>query len=265
MYYLYILYYVITVLKLNMTKNNNLSIIFGIHSLIEAIKSGVKIEKIFIKKETNKLVFNNIISLANENNIPINRISINKFKNLSKKNHQGVFAKISPIEFYKIENLLPTIYKKNNPIIIILDRITDVRNFGSIIRSSVSMGANAIIIPNKNSACINHDLVKTSSGKIFNIPICKEKNLYKTVNYLKLYGIKIISATEKGKDIINNEDLSVPIAIILGNENKGISKNLLRISNKNLRIPCKYDFDTLNVSVSCGIILYEIIRQRKIL
>ncbi|WP_185873507.1 23S rRNA (guanosine(2251)-2'-O)-methyltransferase RlmB [Blattabacterium cuenoti] len=242
------------------------NIIYGIHSLIGAIECGKKLKKIFIVKEIKQLSssYIKLINLSKKKNIPNIIVKITDFPFLKNKNHQGVFAYISHIKVFKIKNLLPFLKKKKkDPILVILDRVTDVRNFGSIIRTSVCAGADAIIIPNKNTAEIGSDSIKTSSGSLFEIPICKENNLDNTIKFLIDNGFKIISSTEKSNLDWCNISLLGPIALILGNEKNGISNKYLISSHKRIRIPSmKKNIITLNVSVACGIILYEIFRQR---
>lgn len=243
--------------------NNHNSIIYGIRPLIEAIKSGKNINKIFIKKGNNNLRIKEILKLANFNKIPIYNVTINSFNKLKNKNHQGIFAYISPILFNNIELLLPSLYEQRiNPLLLILDGITDIRNFGAILRTAVCMGVNAIIIKKKNSAAINDDVIKISSGAIFNIPICKELNLKKTILFLKESGIHIIATSNKCNKYLHKTNLTIPIAIILGNEKTGISKDCLNLSDTQLKIPIYGKIESFNVSISCSIILYEVIRQR---
>lgn len=238
-------------------------IIYGIHALLEAIKVGQEINKIFIKEGNNNFRIKKIMQLAKKNAIPIYQIKRHDFYKLKNKNHQGIFAYISPIKFNKIELLLPLLYEQHiNPLLLILDGITDIRNFGAILRTAVCMGVNAIIISNKNSAPINDDVIKISSGAIFNIPICKEKNLKETILFLKSSGIYIIATSNKVNEYINKQNFTIPIAVILGSEKDGISNEYLNLSDKQLKIPIYGNIDSLNVSISCSIILYEIIRQR---
>ncbi|WP_185851797.1 23S rRNA (guanosine(2251)-2'-O)-methyltransferase RlmB [Blattabacterium cuenoti] len=247
-------------------------VIYGIHPLIEAIQSNKKtISKLFFQKgqQPKSNTYKKLINLSKKKNIPIQIGTKKKFSQLRNKNHQGVFGILSPIATYHIEDLLPMFYeKRKNPLLLILDRITDVRNFGSIIRTAACAGTDAIIIPKKNTALIGSDSIKTSSGALFKIPICKEKNIHNTIEYLMSYGLKIVSATtEKEKSsIYYNVDFSGPIALILGNEKNGICKKYLELSSEKAKIPAvKKGISSLNVSVACGILLYEIFRQRHFL
>ncbi|WP_394798006.1 23S rRNA (guanosine(2251)-2'-O)-methyltransferase RlmB [Candidatus Karelsulcia muelleri] len=241
--------------------------IYGINTLYEAIKSKRKIYKIYLNKKNKK---NNkikkIIKYSKKNNISLNEIINLNFKKIEKKNHQGVFAIIDHIQLLKIENIIPMIYNSGKiPLLIILDSITDVRNFGSIVRTSACTGVDAIIITTKNSVTINSDSIKTSSGGIFKIPICKEKNIIKIIRYLKSFGIQVIAVTEKTDNICYKFNYKNPTAFILGSEQKGISKKYLSLCNNTVKLPLiKNSLTSLNVSVACGAILYETIRQRLI-
>ncbi|WGS82629.1 MAG: 23S rRNA (guanosine(2251)-2'-O)-methyltransferase RlmB [Candidatus Karelsulcia muelleri] len=242
----------------------NTIMIYGINTLYEAIKSKIKIYKIYLNKKNNKI--KKIIKYSKKNNISLNEIRNLNFKKIENKNHQGVFAIIDSIQLFKIENLIPMIYNSGKiPLLIILDSITDVRNFGSIVRTSACTGVDAIIIATKNSVTINSDSIKTSSGGIFKIPICKEKNIIKIIRYLKSFGIQVIAVTEKTDNICYKFNYKNPTAFILGSEQKGISKKYLSLCNNTVKLPLiKNSLTSLNVSVACGAILYETIRQRLI-
>lgn len=239
--------------------------VYGFHPFREAVLSGKKINKLFIKNGLKSRIYNKIMYLIKNFNIPFKYVTLQKLNRLThNNNHQGIFAVLSPIELYKIENIVPIIYeKKKNPLILILDRIKDTRNLGSIIRTASCADVHSIIIPSKNSASINSNTVKTSSGGIFKIPICKEKNLKKTLIYLKNYGIQIIAVTEKSKEIYTNFNFSLPTAFIFGSEENGINSTFLSLCNQSVKIPIlNKGISSLNVSIACGIILYETQRQR---
>ncbi|WP_185858190.1 23S rRNA (guanosine(2251)-2'-O)-methyltransferase RlmB [Blattabacterium cuenoti] len=243
-----------------------LEIVYGIHPLIEAIMAKKTIKKLFFQKglRQGSSAYKKLINLSKKEHISTQTVSKQKFYQLKNKNHQGVFGITYPIETFHIENLLPLFYKKGkNPLLIILDRITDVRNFGSIIRTSACAGVDAIIIPKKYTSMIGSDAIKTSSGALFKIPICQEKNILNTIKFLTNSGLKIVSATEKSNIYWYNIDFSGPTALILGNEEKGISSKYLKISYEKAKIPSIKGISSLNVSVACGVILYEIFRQRK--
>ncbi|MGI6718127.1 MAG: 23S rRNA (guanosine(2251)-2'-O)-methyltransferase RlmB [Bacteroidales bacterium] len=247
-------------------KDNN-SIIYGIHPLIEAIEANKEIQKILIKKDLRKS--ENISTLMHsikEKNINVQYVPIEKLNKITRKNHQGVIGFVSPISFTKIEMVIPTLFENGvNPFILVLDRITDVRNFGAICRTAECAGVNAIIYPEKESALLNADAIKTSAGAIEHIPICKVNNLYETINYLKNCGLQIIGCTEKASKNYTEVCFKNPTAIIMGSEGKGIDPNLLKLSNENAFIPLNGKIESLNVSCATAIILYEVVRQRNLL
>ena len=237
--------------------------IFGLRPVIEAIEAGKTIDKLFVQKGLQGEIFSELRKLISEYEIPTQYVPVEKLIRLTRKNHQGVFAFLSPIEFYSIENLLPQIYEEGKtPFLLILDRVSDVRNFGAIARTAECVGVDAIIIPQKGSASVNADAVKTSTGALYNIPVCKEPNLRKVFQYLKQSGIQIVSATEKASDFIYEADYAVPTAIVMGSEEVGISDDLIKISDHIVKLPMFGKTSSLNVSVACGVFLYEVVRQR---
>lgn len=236
--------------------------IFGIHPIIEAIDAGKTIDKVFIQ---NGLLGDNIKKLKiklSQAGIYIKYVPIEKLNRLTKKNHQGACAFLSPVQFFSIEDVIPQLFEEGKmPFVLILDHLTDVRNFGAICRTAEITGVDVIVIPEEGCSPINSDSVKTSAGAIFNLKICKEKNLLKVLDYLKLSGIKVVCATEKTDKLIYEENLNPPIAIIVGNEERGISKELLKNADANLKLPILGKIESLNVSVACGVFLYEVVRQ----
>lgn len=237
--------------------------IFGIRPIIEVIKSGKTIDKLFIQKGLHNESFAILWKLVRENRINYKHVPAEKMNRLTKKNHQGVFAFISPIDFYNIEDVIPNLYEEGkSPLILVLDRITDVRNFGAIARTAECSNVDCIIVPEQNSAAINSDAMKTSSGALNNIKICRTWNTKMTIQILKDNGIQIVSCTEKTNNKIYNVNYQTPTAIILGSEENGISNELLKLSDEKVKIPILGNIESLNVSVACGVILYEIVRQR---
>ncbi|MAO34003.1 MAG: 23S rRNA (guanosine(2251)-2'-O)-methyltransferase RlmB [Flavobacteriales bacterium] len=237
--------------------------IFGIRPIIEAIKQGKTIDKLFIQKGLHNDLFSELWKLVRIKRINYKHVPIEKINRLTKKKHQGVFAFISPIDLHNIEDVIPSLYEEGkNPLLLVLDRITDVRNFGAIARSAECAGVDAIIIPEQNAAAINADAIKTSAGGLLKIRICRTWNLKMALQFMKDSGIKLISCTEKTNNSIYEEDFTVPTAIIMGSEEDGISSELLKISNSKVKIPIIGNIDSLNVSVATGIIIYETIRQR---
>lgn len=240
----------------------NEDFIYGIHPVLQAIKSGKTIDKIFIKNG----LMNNSIKIIQQNlvekKIRINYVPINKLNRITRKNHQGVIALLSCCKFHSLETVLSEILKNNkNPFLLILDRITDVRNFGALIRTAECAGVDAIILSNTSSAPINHDSMRTSAGALNWIPICKEPNLVHTIDYIHKMGIQVVAASEKATESVFKSQLKKPIAIIIGNEENGIAQNLLKRCDLYVKLPLYGKIESLNVSVACGVILYEIIRQ----
>ena len=239
--------------------------VYGLHPLIEAIESGKTFDKLFLQKGlrggSNYQILRELIK---KHHIPFQTVPLEKLNRLTQKNHQGVFAFMSPIDLHHLENLLPQIYEAGRlPLLLVLDRITDVRNFGAIVRTAECAGVDTVIIPSKGAAPINSDSIKTSAGAIFKIPICKENNLSKSLRFLKNSGIRLIAATtEKTNVDLYKLELSGPLAIIFGNEETGISSPCLSLADDRLKLPVLGEITSLNVSVSCGILLYEIMRQR---
>lgn len=244
-------------------KNRN--IVIGIRPIIESIKSSENnFDKIIIKKGLKGSLFFELLGIIKKNNIKHQFVPIEKLNKISKKNHQGVIGFKNIISTYNIELLLPSIYEKGeNPFLLIVDQVTDTRNLGAIIRVAECCGVHAVIIPEKNCAPINELTYKTSAGAINYIPICKEKDLLKTVNYLKDSGLNIIACSEKSNKNINEIDIKTPLCIVVGSEEKGISKQILNSSDEQVKIPLYGKIESLNVSVAAGIILYECTKQIK--
>ncbi|MDL1914229.1 MAG: 23S rRNA (guanosine(2251)-2'-O)-methyltransferase RlmB [Bergeyella sp.] len=237
--------------------------IFGIRPVLEALKAGETLDKIFVQSG---LQGENILELKQKlarAKLRINYVPQEKLNRLTRKNHQGVVAFLSPIVFNDIEKLLPKILEEQkNPIFLILDRLTDVRNFGALCRTAECAGVSAIIIPERGAAPIGSDSIKTSAGALFNIKICKEKNLAHTLDFLQQSGILVYSCTEKAQKLVYQVDFSEPCALVLGNEETGISKELLHHSDEKIKLPIYGKTQSLNVSVAGGAILYEALRQR---
>lgn len=242
---------------------NKEDFVFGTRAVIEAIKKGKTIDKILIKKGLSNELFHELQLLIKENNISIQSVPIEKINRITRKNHQGILAYISPVVFDNIENVLPGIYESGqDPLLLILDQITDVRNFGAIVRSAECAGVQAIIIPGKGMARIGADAVKTSAGALHHLPICKVNNLYKTVQFLIDSGIHIVAATEKGNKLYTEANFNCPLGIVMGSEDDGISQAILNIANEQLKIPILGKIESLNVSVSAALMIYEAVRQR---
>lgn len=237
--------------------------VYGIRAVMEAIESGKEIESLFIQRGLSGHLLNELKQLLKEYNISFQQVPVEKLNRITRKNHQGVIAVISPITYQRIEDVLPTIYEKGEvPLLLILDGITDVRNLGAIARSAECSGVHAIIVPKKGSAEINPDTIKTSAGALYKIDVCREESLTKTVRFLQDSGVRVVVCTEKTQDLIYSVDFSGPTAIIMGSEDVGVSDDLIRISDNLAKIPMFGEIGSLNVSVASGIVLYEAVRQR---
>ena len=237
--------------------------IFGIRAIIEAVEAGKTIDKLFIQKGLHNDLFAELWKLVRLKRINYKHVPLEKINRLTRKNHQGVFAFISPIDFHNIEDVIPALYEEGkNPLILVLDRITDVRNFGAIARSAECAGVNTILIPEQNAAAINADAIKTSAGALHKITVCRTWNLKLALQFLKDSGIQMIACTEKTQDNMYKADYTPPTAIIMGSEEDGVSPEFLKMSDARVKIPMRGKIASLNVSVATGVILYEVIRQR---
>jgi 23S rRNA (guanosine2251-2'-O)-methyltransferase len=227
-------------------------IIFGVRAVIEAIKADRSINKILIQRGMQKELFKEL-----------KFVPIYKLNKMTRKNHQGVIAQVSPIRYQQISPILEQLYDKGEvPLFLILDRITDVRNFGAIARTAECIGVHAIIIPNKDSVSVTGDAIKTSAGALNKIPVCKVEDLNSVIHMLKESGVQIAASTEKAKSNLYEADFTVPLAIVMGSEEDGVSMKILAEADIKARIPMEGTIKSLNVSVSAGIMLYEVARQR---
>jgi 23S rRNA (guanosine2251-2'-O)-methyltransferase len=241
------------------------SIIYGIRPVIEAIKAGKEIDKILIQNGLKSENLHELREMIRLQDIPFQYVPIEKLNRVTSKNHQGIIGYISEVEYQKIENVLPMVYESGkDPLILILDRITDVRNIGAIARTAECTGVDAIVIPLNGSAKLNGDAVKTSCGALLKIPVCRSSNLKETIEFLKESGLRIVSCTEKTDNLYTQADYTGPVAVIMGSEEDGISGEYLKRSDYKVKLPMFGEIESLNVSVATGVILYEVIRQRKI-
>ncbi|AXT19205.1 23S rRNA (guanosine(2251)-2'-O)-methyltransferase RlmB [Flavobacteriaceae bacterium AU392] len=237
--------------------------IFGIRAIIEAINSDKTIDKVFLQKGLRGELFNELEQLLRKNSINSSYVPIEKLNRLTNKNHQGAVAQISPIEFYDLENLVLNIIESGKtPLFLLLDQLSDVRNFGAIIRTAECTGVNGIIIQKKGGAPVNGDTIKTSAGAVFKIPICKVDHIKDAMFHLQASGIKVIAATEKTNNTIYDVSFKEPCAIIMGSEGKGINPSVLKLVDDKAKLPMYGEIGSLNVSVACGAFLYEVVRQR---
>lgn len=241
------------------------STIFGIYPVLEAIKSEVVFDKVYIQKDLNNSKLEASLVTLESDGVSINYVPIEKLNRLTKGNHQGIVAITSPISFYQLEAIVEkTLTSKENPTFLILDQISDVRNFGAILRTAECTGVDAVIIQKKGGAPVSGDTVKTSAGAIFNIPICKVDHIKDAIFYMQASGITTIAATEKTNNSIYKTDFKKAIAIIMGSEGKGVNKSVLNLVDEKASLPLLGEINSLNVSVACGAFLYEIVRQRSL-
>jgi 23S rRNA (guanosine2251-2'-O)-methyltransferase len=239
------------------------SIIIGLHPVSEALSAGKEINKILIRRGLKNESVTALFQQIRELKIPFQFVPFEKLNRITKANHQGIIAFVSQVEYQHIENILQLCYEQGkDPFIIVLDHLTDVRNFGAIARTAECAGVNAIVIPSNGSVSVTTDSIKTSAGALNHIPVCRSENLSQTVKILKDSGLTVIAATEKAGDLHFQTDLKGPIAIVMGSEESGINSSILKSADKLIKIPLQGEVQSLNVSVACGIVLYEILRQR---
>jgi 23S rRNA (guanosine2251-2'-O)-methyltransferase len=242
----------------------NKSIIFGIRVVIEAIQAGKEIDKVLVNKTKASPLKQELLDLMEERGIISQNVPEQKLNRITGKNHQGVIAYLSPITFANLENVIMEIYEKGeDPFLILLDGVTDVRNLGAIARTAECAGVHAIVVPEKGVASINEDAIKISAGALLSLPVCRVRDLLTTTRYLKDSGMQIYAATEKAEEDIFNQELEKgPCALIMGSEESGISNDIMNLTDARLKIPLMGKIDSLNVSVSAGIILYQIVRSK---
>lgn len=237
--------------------------IFGIHPVIEAIEAGRTIDKIMVKKDLNGELAVRLVHLAREYGIPVQRVPVERLNKYTRKNHQGVVAFMAAVTYHSLGNLMPALFEAGAvPFILVLDGITDVRNFGAIARTAECCGVDAVVIPERGSVGVGADAVKTSAGALMNIPVCRERSLRAGVRYLKDSGCRIVCATEKSSDNYTLADYTGPVAIVMGAEDTGISEDILAMADIRAAIPMFGRTGSLNVSVAAGVMMYEVVRQR---
>jgi 23S rRNA (guanosine2251-2'-O)-methyltransferase len=237
--------------------------IFGIRAILEALNSEKPIDKVWLLKGTQSKLFEQLLYKLREKNIAFSFVPVERLSRFSEKNHQGAVARIGAIKTVEMEPLIEGIMQTNkNPLFLLLDGITDVRNFGAILRSAAASGIDAVFIPSSGSAPLNGDTIKTSAGGAFKVPISKVNHLKDVLFYLKAQEVSILALTEKASQTIYQQDLKGPTALIFGSEDIGISSGVLKLADVKAKLPIKNEIDSLNVSVACGIVFYEAIRQR---
>lgn len=237
--------------------------IYGIRAVMEAAEAGQTINVVYVKEGSKGDLISKLMGILKKNEINFQYVPVQRLASLGARNHQGVVAAIAPVEYSDVKELVPRLLaEKSSPVILMLDRITDVRNFGAIARSAECAGADAIIIPIRNSVKITPDAIKTSAGALYTLPVCRELNLKKTVKMLLREGFQVVAATEKSTKNYTEVNYSIPTLMIMGAEDTGIDEELLRFANEQVAIPLKGKISSLNVAAAATVLLYEIVRQR---
>ena len=238
--------------------------LYGLRAILEAIEADKSIDKIFLQKGLRSELFVQLEKKIRKKGLNFSYVPVEKLNRLTPNNHQGAVAQISPISFYDLDALVTAVKEtKDQPLFLVLDQLSDVRNFGAIIRTAECTGVDGIIIQKKGSAPINGDTIKTSAGAVFNIPICKVDHIKDALYYFQASDIKIIAATEKTENSLYITDFTKGCAIVMGSEGKGISPSVLKIVDAKAKLPMFGNIASLNVSVACGVFLYEAVRQRQ--
>ncbi len=237
--------------------------IFGIRAVMEAIEAGKEIDRVLMSKELTGELAQELMAMIRQRGIVCKKVPVEKINRITRKNHQGVVAMLSAITYHRLENLVPELYEQGKlPFIVVLDGITDVRNFGAIARTCECAGVDAIVIPERDSVSVGADAVKTSAGALLHIPVCRERNTFSAVRYLRDAGYQLVAATEKASINYTQGDYTTPVAIVMGSEDTGISPEVLRQCDTLVGIPQFGKIGSLNVSVAAGIMMYEVVRQR---
>ncbi len=242
---------------------NSFQQVYGIHPVMELLDSDQVIDRIFIDKQVKNQGIDDIRNKARELEVPVLFVPHFKIDKFTRKNHQGVVALISPIEFSQVDEVVTRAFEAGRqPFILALDGVTDVRNFGAIARSAECAGVDAIVIPERDSAPIHDDAIRTSAGALLRVPVCREKNLRGALEGMQNHGLKVIACTEKGQEALHQTPMAEALVLVMGSEDKGISGDIMRISDHLMHIPMKGQTSSLNVSVASGIALFEVLRQR---
>jgi 23S rRNA (guanosine2251-2'-O)-methyltransferase len=237
--------------------------IFGTRAVMEAIRAGKEIESLLIQKDLQNDLIKELKDTAAEHGVTFVKVPVEKLNRVTRKNHQGVICFLSPITYASLDNILNTAFSEGRmPLLLVLDRVTDVRNFGAIARTAECLGADALVIPSRGSARINSDAMKTSAGALNFIPVCREANLKDTIRYMKDSGLQVIACTEKAGKNLWETSLEGPVALLMGSEEDGISPEYIKMASSEVKIPMQGQIASLNVSVASSLCLYEVARQR---
>lgn len=236
--------------------------IFGIRPILEAIESGKTIERVFIKKGADGQLISELREIIRRNKIRMQEVPVEKLNRLVKGNHQGVVAQLSAIEYAELTDMIARVPQDETPLFVVFDGVTDVRNFGAIARSAECAGAHGLIVPLKNAAPVNADAIKTSAGALYKIPVCRVGSIRNALKTLQADGMQLVAASEKSGKVIYDADFTKPTVFIMGSEDVGISKEVLKICDEQLAIPIVGSIESLNVSAAAAVMLFEVVRQR---
>lgn len=237
--------------------------IFGIRAVMEAVEAGREIDKVLIRKDLSGPLASELLGVLRTHKVVTQRVPEERINRITRKNHQGVVAFLSAVSYHSLSHIVPELYEEGiTPFIVVLDGITDVRNFGAIARTCECAGVNAIVIPERGSVSVGADAVKTSAGALMSLPVCRERSLSSAVKFLKECGYTIVAATEKSDTRYTEGDYRGPVAIVMGSEDTGISEDIMRQCDMPVAIPQFGRIQSLNVSVAAGVMIYEVVRQR---
>jgi 23S rRNA (guanosine2251-2'-O)-methyltransferase len=246
-----------------MKPNQSADFIYGTRAVIESIEAGKEVDKILLQKDLKNELILELMSLAKTHSVPVQKVPVEKLNRLTKKNHQGVVAYLSSVVYASLDNVISEAYSKGEtPLLIILDRVTDVRNIGAIARTAECAGAHAIVVPSRGTAQLGADAMKTSAGALNHIAVCRVENLKTTNKEIQANGISVIACSEKADKLVYEADLTAPTAIMMGSEEDGISPEYMKLADGHVKLPINGQIESLNVSVASGIIIYEVLRQR---
>jgi len=239
--------------------------IFGMHPVLEALRKGADFDKVLLQQGLRSPQLVELRGMLDEYEIPVQVVPQEKLNRLTPANHQGVIGFITPVTFQPLEEIMQRVYESGrDPFLLVLDRVTDVRNFGAICRTAECAGIDAVIVPTRGSARIGGDALKTSAGALLNLPVCRAANLKETLDYIKNSGILLVAVTEKTESSVHQTPLTGPVCLVLGSEEDGISPEYLKRCDKRVKIPMFGKTGSLNVSVAAAVVIYETVRQRMI-
>ena len=240
--------------------DNNL--IFGIRPVVEAIEAGREIEKLYIRKGAEGQLMTELRDLCLRHRVRVQEVPVEKLNRLVRGNHQGVVAQIAAIAYVQLDDILERVPDDETPLVVVFDGVTDVRNFGAIARSAECAGAHGLIAPLKNSAPVNAEAIRASAGALTTIPVCRVGSIRNTIKTLPAEGFQVVAATEKSRKLLYDADLRRPTALVMGAEETGISKEVLKLCDERLAIPLIGRIESLNVSAAAAVMLFEVVRQR---